>query len=77
MRVLGLDWEGKFSCRYCGTICSVRQWAEPHTKKHCLMLLEEMIESGDLVRSPKGRLGDVQFIKQIEEELRENDRLLR
>lgn len=65
--------EGKFSCRYCGTICSTDQWAEPHKKKHCLSTLEEMIESGDLVRSPKAKLGDVQFAEQLEREMREKD----
>lgn len=71
MRLLGVDWEGKFSCRFCGAICSTGQWAEPHKRKHCLSNLQDMMESGRAVRTPESRLGDARFNEQLEKALKE------
>lgn len=65
VRVLGIEWEGVYSCRLCGSSCSTSQWSEPHKKKYCLGVLEEMIERGEFVRSSESRAGDVAFEREL------------
>lgn len=67
VKVLNIEWEGLYSCRFCGASLSTNPWGERHRKRDCVSQLEELIENGDLVRSPKGRLGDIGFTRQLEQ----------
>ena len=62
---LGTDWEGFYSCRWCGALCSTSRWSEPHEDESCFGNLQDMIARGDLIRSPKSRVGDLAFGEEL------------